>query len=133
MRKLAREVAFMKIYESLFISNEDDMNDFFVLEKLDKKEDQEFANELVSLYFAHKDDIDAKISENLKDFSLDRIYKIDRAIIALAVSEYFYYKKTPISVIINESVDIAKKYGTDKSYSFVNGILKSILKEDDGR
>ena len=133
MRKLAREVAFMKIYESLFISNEDDMNIFFDLEKLDKKEDQDFANELVSLYFAHKNEVDEKISNNLKDFSLDRIYKIDRAIISLAVSEFFYYKKTPIGVIINECVDLSKKYGTDKSYSFVNGILKSILKEDDGK
>ena len=72
MRRLAREVAFMKIYESLFISNEDDMNDFFDLEKLDKKEDQDFANELVSLYFAHKDDIDAKISENLNIFTIKK-------------------------------------------------------------
>ncbi len=133
MRRLAREVAFMKIYESLFISNEDDMNNFFDLEKLDKKEDQDFANELVSLYFAHKDEIDEMITSNLKDFSLDRIYKIDRAIISLAVSEFFYYRNTPKSVIINECVDLAKKYGTDKSYSFVNGILKSILKEDDGK
>ena len=133
MRKLAREVAFMKIYESLFISNEDDMNIFFDLEKLDKKEDQDCANELVSLYFAHKNEVDEKISNNLKDFSLDRIYKIDRGIISLAVGGFFYYKKTPIGVIINECVNHAKKYGTDKSYSFVNGILKSILKEDDGK
>ena len=133
MRKIAREVAFKKIYESLFVSNEDDMDIFFDMDKLTKQDDKEFANKLVSLYLENKNQVDEMISSNLKDYALDRIYKIDRAVISLAICEYFYYKETPMSVVINEAVNIAKKYGTDKSYSFVNGILKSICKEQDGK
>ncbi len=131
MRVLAREVAFKKIYESLFISN-DDMNILFDIENLTNKEGQQFASMLVDLYFQNKVEIEDKIKSNLKNYELDRIYKIDRAIISLAITEYFYYKQTPKPVIINEAVDLAKRYGTDKSYSFVNGILAVILKDDNG-
>ena len=62
------------------------------------------------------------------DFSPERIFRIDRAIISLATVELVYYKETPVSVVINEAVKLAKKFGSEKSYSFVNGILKSIYK-----
>ena len=126
MRALAREVAFKKIYESMFISNQDDLDEFFAIDSLTKQEDKDFALALTDLYFANKQQIDDLIEGNLVDYSLDRIYKIDRAIISLAITEIKYYKQTPVSVVINEAVEMAKKYGTDKSYAFVNGILKTI-------
>ena len=126
MRALAREVAFKKIYESLFTSNQDDLEEFFAIDNLTKQEDKDFALALVNLYFENKDAVDVMINSHLVDYSPERIYKIDRAIISLAVTELKYYGSTPVSVVINEAVELAKKYGTDKSYSFVNGILKSI-------
>lgn len=131
MRALAREVAFKKIYESLFISN-DDMDNLFDIENLTNKEGQQFANTLVELFFQNKVEIEETIKANLKNYELDRVYKIDRAIISLAITEHFYFKQTPKAVIINEAVDLAKRYGTDKSYSFVNGILSVVLKDDNG-
>lgn len=132
MRAKAREVAFKKIYESLFISN-DDIDVFFDMEKLEDKNDQNFANELIGFYVQNKDNIESLIKKYLKDYDLDRVYKIDRAIICLAISEYVYQKQTPKAVVINECVSLAKKFGTDKSYAFVNAILKSIFEEVDGQ
>ncbi len=126
MRALAREVAFKKVYESMFTENQDDLQSFFDLENLTKEDDKNFAETLVFLYFENKIKIDEIISENLRDYSLDRIYRIDRAIISVAVTELLFYKKTALGIVINEAVELAKKYGTEKSYSFVNGILKSI-------
>ena len=128
MRALAREVAFKKIYSSLFILKEDDLQNFFEIDNLVEDPDKEFANILVDLYIQNKQDVDSLINGYLVDFSPERIFRIDRAIISLATVELVYYKETPVSVVINEAVKLAKKFGSEKSYSFVNGILKSISK-----
>ncbi len=130
MRALAREIAFKKIYESMFNQNSnEDLQLLFDLDNLTDDEDKQFVNTLVQLYFDNKIEIDETINKLLVDYSPERIFKIDRAIISLATVEMKYYKQTPLAVVINEAVNLAKKYGTDKSYSFVNGILKSISKE----
>lgn len=77
----------------------------------------------------NKKDILEKIEKNLKsDWKIDRISKIDLAILKLAVYE-IKYKEIPFKVVINEAVELAKKYGEDTSKNFVNGILASIVKE----
>ena len=68
------------------------------------------------------------ISKHLKGYTLNRIYKVDLSILKIAVYEIMFSNlQTPNSVVINEAVELAKKYSTDKSYSFVNGILASIV------
>ena len=64
------------------------------------------------------------------DWKIDRISKIDLAILKLAIYE-IKYKKLPYKVVINEAVELAKKYGEDNSKKFVNGILASIVKEEE--
>lgn len=125
MRALAREVAFKKIYEGLF-NLDTEIDVFFEHDNLSKDEDKVFASTLVDLYIQNKSEIDNLINGMLKDYSPERVFKIDRAILSLAVAELKFYKQTPKSVVINEAVNLAKKYGAEKSYSFVNGILKSI-------
>lgn len=129
MRTLAREVAFKKIYEDLFIENQDDMDKFYEIDNLVGEDDKLFAKTLVKLYNEHKQEVAAKIDCLLVDYEPSRVYKIDRAIMSLATVEMFYYKETPLAVVINEAVNIAKKYGTDKSFAFVNGMLKNISKD----
>lgn len=73
-------------------------------------------------------DIDARILEKTKDWTLERIAKVEVAIIRLAVYEIFYDDEVPSSVAINEAVEIAKKYGGDNSPAFVNGVLANIVK-----
>ena len=128
MRALAREVAFKKIFENLFNQDDISLDNFFVIEKLEMEEDKVFAQNLFNCYMENKEEIEKTINENLIKYDPSRIYKIDRAIISIAVCEMKYLKQTPIAVVINEAVEIAKKYGTEKSYAFVNGILKTISK-----
>ena len=70
------------------------------------------------------------IEKNLKeDWKIERISKIDLVILKLAIYE-IKYKELPYKVVINEAVELAKKYGEDNSKNFVNGILASIVKEE---
>lgn len=75
--------------------------------------------------------IEEKISENLKkDWKLERISKINLVLLKLAIYEILY-TETPFKVVINEVVELAKKYGDDTSPNFINGILASIVKESE--
>ena len=77
-----------------------------------------------------KEEIIKKIEKNLKeDWKIERISKIDLVILKLAIYE-IKYKELPYKVVINEAVELAKKYGEDNSKNFVNGILASIVKEE---
>ena len=69
------------------------------------------------------DEIDKKISEVSKGWTIDRIGKVELAVIRLAVYEILFDEGIPASVAINEAVELAKKFGPQDSYSFVNGIL----------
>ncbi|MBO4309793.1 MAG: transcription antitermination factor NusB [Lachnospiraceae bacterium] len=69
------------------------------------------------------DEIDKKISEVSKGWTIDRIGKVELAVIRLAVYEILFDEGIPSSVAINEAVELAKKFGPQDSYSFVNGIL----------
>ena len=69
------------------------------------------------------DDIDKKISEVSKGWTIDRIGKVELAILRLAVYEIVYDDNIPTSVAINEAVELSKKFGPQDSYAFVNGIL----------
>ena len=71
-----------------------------------------------------------QISNNLKsDWKLDRISKVNIALLKLAIYEMLY-KKIPYKVVINEVVELAKKYGEDTSSSFINGVLATVVKEN---
>ncbi len=130
MRALAREYVFKKIYASLF--QESDNQDFELpdFSSFKSKDDKEFVNSLFTLYETNKNDVEQTINKLLVDYSPERVFRIDRAILSLAITEIKYYKKTPVAVVINEAVELAKKYGTDKSYSFVNGLLKKVIEEN---
>ena len=79
----------------------------------------------------NKKEILGNIEKNLKkDWKIERISKIDLVILKLAIYE-ITYKEIPYKVVINEAVELAKKYGEDNSKNFVNGILASIVKEKD--
>lgn len=74
------------------------------------------------------DNIDKTIEKNIDNWTLDRIGKTDLAILRNAVAEMLYLDEMPVAVSINEAVNLAKKYGDDKSYAFVNSVLSKISK-----
>lgn len=123
MRSYAREAAFCKIYT--YIMRQEFDGDFsqFDQDKLDES-DLEFAKSLVEGVIANKQKIDCIVAEHSQQFKLSRIYRPDLAALELAIFE-MQNTDTPHPVVINEAVGLAKKYSTDKSVSFVNGILAS--------
>ncbi|MBT3549222.1 MAG: transcription antitermination factor NusB [Gammaproteobacteria bacterium] len=66
--------------------------------------------------------------EKNTDLHIDKLIPIDRSILRLSVCEFIYRADVPKKVILNESIDIAKKYSTDESYRFINNILDQLLK-----
>lgn len=135
MRSLARETAFKVVYKSLFLNGDLTIDELLEEDKITEEEDKDyvedykFISELVSLYAQNQNQINEIINSKLKGYTPERVYRIDRAILAIAITEMLFYKQTPFKVIINEAVEIAKKYSTEKSYSFVNGVLKAIVEE----
>jgi N utilization substance protein B len=74
--------------------------------------------------------IDELISKNAPKFPLDRIAKTDLAILRLAVYELIIAPTEPNKVVINEAVELAKEFGGERSYAFINAVLGTVLKED---
>lgn len=121
MRSYAREVAFCKIYTYLISGRFDGDFSQFDQDKLDER-DVEFATQLVNGVIEQKTQLDATVSEYSHAFKLSRIYRLDLAALEMAIWE-MNNTDTPMPVIINEAVACAKKYSTEKSISYVNGIL----------
>jgi N utilization substance protein B len=87
-----------------------------------------FAEEIVKGTYKHLTEINAMICRCAKNWSLDRMAVVDRNVLRMAVYEVLYRMDIPTSVTINEAIEIAKKYGTDESGAFVNGILDSVAR-----
>jgi N utilization substance protein B len=90
---------------------------------------QEFANQLFEGSVTHLKEIDKTIQQHTKNWRLSRMAAVDRNILRLAVFEFLSDSKTPETVVINEALEIAKKFSTYESAQFVNGILDSIKKD----
>ena len=131
-RSEIREEAFKLIY-SLEIQKKEPIEEQIELyiksNSIDDKKAIEYIEDAVKGIEKNKEAITEKIEKNLKqDWKIDRISKVDLAILKLAIYE-IKYKDIPFKVVINEAVELAKKYGEDNSKNFVNGILASIIKE----
>jgi len=135
-RKIAREVAFKIVFELAFQQDEEATKLFEkMLEASDEKyeiteEDNIYVNEIIAGIQSNESSIDDKIKNHLKeDWSLERISKIDLAILRLAIYEITYREDIPCKVSVNEAVELAKIFSEDSSPAFINGILAEILKE----
>lgn len=91
---------------------------------------EDFAKELISYISQNNKFIEETIEKTANNWSLNRMAAIDRCILEIAVSEFFYFPLIPVKATINEAIELAKKYSTDRSYEFVNGILDKISKEN---
>ncbi len=131
-RTTMRENAFKLIY-SLEIQQSDNLEEqielFIESNEIKDKEAKKYIEEVILGIKEKQTDILKAIEQNLKsDWKISRISKMDLAILKLAIYE-IKYNEIPYKVAINEAVELAKKYGEDKSKNFVNGILASIVKE----
>jgi len=85
-----------------------------------------FASELVNGVVAHLAEIDARIADQSKNWSMNRMARVDLNILRLAVYELLFRPDIPKNVTMNEAIEVAKKFGAEDSASFVNGILDEI-------
>ncbi len=131
-RSEIREQAFKLMY-SLEIQKNENLEEqvelYLESNDITNKNAVEYLKDAVLGVEQHKDTILENIEKNLKsDWKIERISKIDLVILKLAIYE-IKYKELPYKVVINEAVELAKKYGEDTSKNFVNGILASVVKE----
>jgi len=89
----------------------------------------EFARQLVMNTVEHVEQIDEFIRRHAEHWRLDRMATVDRNILRLAVQEFLYDKETPKTVVINEAIEIARRFSAQESPQFINGVLDSIKKE----
>lgn len=94
-----------------------------------RDEDIEFGKNLANTIVNKESYLNELLEEFAQNWEIDRIAKIDRYLVQSAICELVFFDEIPPKVSINEAIEISKKYSTDKSKMFVNGILDSILKK----
>ena len=132
-RSAIRELAFRLIY-SQEIQKEENIEEqielFLEANEVQDKNAIEYINDILKGIKENNAEILSLIEKNLKtDWKLERISKINLALLKLAIYEMLY-KKVPYKVVINEAVELAKKYGEDASSSFINGVLATVVKKN---
>ena len=132
-RSESREEAF-KLLFSLQIQKEYSLNEQILLfiegENINDEAAKKYIDETISGIFENNGQIEAYIKKNIKEnWSISRISRVDLALLKLGIYEILY-SKLPYKVVVNEIVELAKKYGDDSSKSFVNGVLASIIKNN---
>ncbi len=130
LRRVARECALQMLYEYDVgkLPSGEILACFWEMNEHPKKV-KEFANQLFEGSLARLREIDKTIQQHTKNWRLSRMAAVDRNILRLAVFEFLSDSKTPETVVINEALEIAKKFSTHESAQFVNGILDSIKKD----
>lgn len=98
----------------------------------------EFKDERTYLRFAEKlflktadaqKEADVLIDRHVENWDLSRLARTDRYVLWMAITEFLYFEEIPPKVTINEALEVARAFGTDKSASFVNGVLDAVLRE----
>ncbi len=89
---------------------------------------QLFTRTLIRGTVEHTEELDTLLKKHLANWDFRRIGEIDRAVLRIALYEHIYISTTPKEVLLKEAVGLAREYGTDNSYKFVNGVLHAIIK-----
>jgi len=101
--------------------------DIVQISAMSEREDvKKYSVKLVRTFIENKEHIDAQIKEHSKGWDVDRLLKVDRDVLRISITELLYFEDIPASVSIDEAVELSKKYGTDESSSFINGILRQV-------
>ena len=128
-RKIARENAFILIFESICKKDESAEE---IFEKATAVRGLEVDDYVRSVFFGSYEQsslIEEKIAPHLKGWKKERISPVSMAILRLGCYEMLFLADIPIRVSINEAVELAKKFDDEKSYAFVNGVLNSFSKD----
>lgn len=114
---------------------EDSPEDTPLLEMFDSNDEEQFAIDLLDKALENHETFEGLINSHLKGWDADRIADMDRVIVEAALAEILNFEDIPLTISLNEYIELAKTYSGDKSYMFVNGILTEILRDlrNDGK
>ncbi len=138
-RRRARQYALQMLFQYEFTasstfpalpadSDQDTARDWPADYSAEPEQVRSFADELFQGTLRHRDEIDAVIRNAAEHWDLDRMVAVDRNILRLAAYEILYRQDIPAAVTIDEALEIAKKFSTQESASFINGLLDRIAK-----
>ena len=82
---------------------------------------------IADMFQKHNVDIDKQIQQYSKGWDIERLVKMDKDILRIALVELMYLKEAPMKVVVDEALELAKKYSTDDSSAFINGILAKVI------
>jgi N utilization substance protein B len=129
-RRSARIIALQALYQiDICGKSVDDVLGFDWLEKEADSQTLDFAITLIEGSMKYQEIIDSAIVSQLEHWDLDRLSFVDRAILRFSTYSLYFQDDVPDTVVINEAIDLAKQFGSDDSYRFVNGVLDGIRKE----
>ncbi len=129
-RRAARELALKFLYQSEFNPDDREVQMQQFCERDDAHHDTvAFAKVLVDKVFSQAEEVDMHLKKFSDHWALDRMSMVDRNILRLGIGELLFETSTPPKVVINEAIEIAKKFGSEDSPDFINGILDKIFRE----
>ncbi|HHW89756.1 MAG TPA: transcription antitermination factor NusB [Clostridiales bacterium] len=127
----AREKAFLLIFEYLFHRNKSEITLNNIVQDLSfTDDDRQYIKTVYEGVIANYERLENIIAQYSEGFAINRIFRIDLGILLLALYELLYMDDIPVSVTCNEAVNLTKAYSTEKSPSYVNGILANIIKKE---
>jgi N utilization substance protein B len=129
-RRKARELVLKSLYSWEISENkpEEVFNDLLSKEELDASSEL-FAGELFKKVVENQKKIDGLIKENVQHWDFSRIAVVDKNILRMGICEILYIEDIPLKVSLDEAIEMAKKYSSEDSGSFVNGVLDAIAKK----
>lgn len=130
MRSDAREAAFRIVFADLFGGGKEKQFRAAVYKQAKLKEDEAaFAERIVNAVLVHKEELSSEIADRVTRFADYRIYPADKAAMLVALAEIRYLDDVPPVVSVSEATAIARKYSTEKSADFVNGVLGGFINQ----
>ena len=129
-RRDAREQAFVLLFEQSL--NHDSIEQIIETAELCGEGTymvDDFAERMALCAEKNQEQLDTIVEENIRGWKMNRLSKVSLAILRLALSEMLYEEEIPVSVSINEAVELAKKYGGKEDAPFVNGVLGAVSKK----
>lgn len=128
-RREAREAAFELLYEKSARPDDEAAAVYESSVELREIEENDYIKDVYFGVNENLDMLDEKIKAASVDWSTERMSRVTLSVLRLAVYEFYFIRNIPVSVSINEAVELAKKYDTDNAPSFINGILSKIGKD----
>ena len=128
-RKIARDNAFILIYESVFKKDDEPQEIFDMATAYRELESDDYVRAVFFGSCENSAAIDSAVEKNSTGWKKERISPVSMAILRLACYEIMFMDDIPARVTINEAIELSKKYDDEKSYSFVNGVLNAVADE----